>query len=484
MKLYKKMLRHVLQLVLILAIISVFLFLSFCGDKSTTKVKIGILLVNDADIYTLTRDGFVEEIKKQGFEDKTNCEIIIQSANGDIPTIGMILDNFINDKVSLIVAIGTSSVQNAIQKTSEIPIVFATVADPFIIGIGKSDDDHPANVTGIYGTAPYVELLQIVSELLPRGKKTIGSLWNPTFANSVHNIEMVKKGISKDPTMHFEGMTVAGTNDVLQAAQYLADKKIDAFFLVADGTIYDSFESIVKIAKPNRIPIFSVDVESLTDGATVVYGYDYKESGIQAAQMAVKILNGTSPKEIPFEMYKYSTLGVNLDEVKALAIQIPSDMILKANCLFENGQLTKNQKLTNESQAVIYYVHSAATEISRMLRSVPEDQKKIETIRSYIDTVRFYHDKSGYFYVYNYACLNIAHATQKNLVGKDLYNYKDIKGKYVIRELSKAAKKGGDFVEFYWQKPGAKGEKKKLGYVEPIPDTEYFIGSGVYLFND
>ncbi|MFA4839764.1 MAG: cache domain-containing protein [Candidatus Neomarinimicrobiota bacterium] len=37
------------------------------------------------------------------------------------------------------------------------------------------------------------------------------------------------------------------------------------------------------------------------------------------------------------------------------------------------------------------------------------------------------------------------------------------------------------FVEFYWIKPGATGEKKKLGYVEPIPGTEYFIGTSVYL---
>lgn len=483
MKPYHKMLRHIPQLLLVLAVASIFLFLSSCADRSSGKVKIGIVLVNDAEIYTLTRDGFVEEMKKQGFEDKKNCDFLIQSANGDIPTIGMILDNFKNEKVSLIVAVGTASVQNAIQKTSEIPIVFATVADPFIVGIGKSDDDHPANVTGIYGTAPYVELLQIVDGLLPN-KKTIGLLWNPTFANSVHNIEMLKDGISKVPTMSFEGMTVAGTNDVLQATQYLANKKVNAFFLVADATIYDSFESIVKVDRPNKIPIFSVDVESLTDGATVVYGYDYKESGVQAAQMAVKILNGTSPKEIPFEMYKYSTLGVNLDVTKSLGIQIPSDLILKANCLFENGQLKKNQKLTQESQTVVYYVHTAAMEIGRMLRDLSEDEKKIELIRSYIDTVRFYHDKSGYFYVYNFACLNIAHATQKDLVGKNLYNYTDTKGKFVIRELSEAAKKGGDFVEFYWQKPDTKGEKKKLGYVEPISGTDYFIGSGVYLFND
>ena len=66
-------------------------------------------------------------------------------------------------------------------------------------------------------------------------------------------------------------------------------------------------------------------------------------------------------------------------------------------------------------------------------------------------------------------------------MGKDLSNYQDSRGKYVIRELSAAAMKGGGFVEYYWIKPGSTGEFRKLGYVEPIPNTTYFIGSGVYL---
>jgi signal transduction histidine kinase len=77
--------------------------------------------------------------------------------------------------------------------------------------------------------------------------------------------------------------------------------------------------------------------------------------------------------------------------------------------------------------------------------------------------------------------VNIAHATQKNLVGQNLYNYTDTRGTYVIRELAAAAQAGGGFVAYYWQRPGETTESLKIGYVEPIPTTGYFIGSGVYL---
>jgi len=126
-------------------------------------------------------------------------------------------------------------------------------------------------------------------------------------------------------------------------------------------------------------------------------------------------------------------------------------------------------------------VHATAFGLGEILKDVKTEENRIALIRAFISPIRFYPDKSGYFYGYDFKCVNIAHATQKDLQGKNLYDHKDVKGKYVIRELSAAAKKGGGFVEFYWVKPGTKGEKKKLGYVEPIPGTDYFIGTGVYL---
>ena len=126
-------------------------------------------------------------------------------------------------------------------------------------------------------------------------------------------------------------------------------------------------------------------------------------------------------------------------------------------------------------------VHSTAAGLGEVLKGVKTEKERVDKIRSFIKSIRFYSDKSGYFYVYDFSCLNIAHAAQKDLQGKNLYDYKDGKGNFVIRELSAAAKKGGGYVEFYWVKPGSKNEFKKLGYVEPIPGTNYFIGTGVYL---
>jgi len=141
----------------------------------------------------------------------------------------------------------------------------------------------------------------------------------------------------------------------------------------------------------------------------------------------------------------------------------------------------ENENLEWNKQIAIAYVHSYAVSIGAAAQNISDDSTRIAYIRRAIDPIRFYPDSSGYFYVYDFDCLNIAHATQKNLQGQNLFDYTDSRGKFVVRELSAKSQTGGGYVEFYWIKPGDTGEKKKLGYVEPIPNTNYFIGTGVYL---
>lgn len=107
---------------------------------------------------------------------------------------------------------------------------------------------------------------------------------------------------------------------------------------------------------------------------------------------------------------------------------------------------------------------------------------RVQFCRKMIDHVRFFDDQSGYFFIYDFNCVNVAHGTQKNLQGEDLYNYQDSHGNYVIRELVAIAKGPGQgYYEYWWNNPVTGTEEPKLAYVMKIPGIDYFIGSGIYL---
>jgi signal transduction histidine kinase len=136
--------------------------------------------------------------------------------------------------------------------------------------------------------------------------------------------------------------------------------------------------------------------------------------------------------------------------------------------------------LDTYKQIVANVVHASAVGLAEILKKYKDEDERTDLIRTYVNKIRFYPDQTGYFFVYTFKGVNIALPNPNKWQGKDLYDHKDSQGKYAIRELSAAAKEGG-FVEYYWAKPGSAGEQKKLGYVESIPGTDYFIGSGVYI---
>lgn len=146
--------------------------------------------------------------------------------------------------------------------------------------------------------------------------------------------------------------------------------------------------------------------------------------------------------------------------------------------------LATGDKTDTLKQVAVAAVHTAAAGLGSALKDASSTDAPLQMIRDFIEPVRFFSDQSGYFYVYNFQCVNVAHATQKNLVGQNLFEHQDSRGQFDIQALCAAAKAGGGFVEYYWVKPGSEGEFRKLGYVEPIPGTDFFIGTGIYLPDD
>ena len=125
--------------------------------------------------------------------------------------------------------------------------------------------------------------------------------------------------------------------------------------------------------------------------------------------------------------------------------------------------------------------HSMALALGQAVKEAPSREAKLALIAQAIEPIRFESDDSGYYYVYE-GTTCVAHPLQKGLLGKDLRDLKDPNGVFSIRELAQAAAKGGGFVTFVFPKPG-KGDQPKLGYAEPIPDTPFWIGTGIYVDN-
>jgi len=358
-------------------------------NEATRYHNIGVIQLTNNGLLDITRDSFCEEMKQIGYIDGKNCKIDLQNAQGDMPTVNTILDKFIMNKYDVIVTISTGTTQAALGKTKTIPIVFGTVANPFIIGAGESDTKHLPNVTGVYGFTPMNETVAYTKMLCP-GKIKTGTMWDPGQVNAVFNVEELQKAIKKCPEITFEGVTINGSSEVYQAASSLAEKDIDIFVLPPDNIVFSAFDSIVKVGNSKKIPVFINDIERIQDGALIAYGYDFRLSGIQCAHLVDRILKGENPSTIPFEVFKKIDLALNLKVAKELNKKIPEELLSKATIIVdENGKVTKKDEVTygsrNQKKLALFWFND-----NKLMMAVRDGVKAELKEKGLLDNITIY----------------------------------------------------------------------------------------------
>ncbi len=89
--------------------------------------------------------------------------------------------------------------------------------------------------------------------------------------------------------------------------------------------------------------------------------------------------------------------------------------------------------------------------------------------------------EDGYFFVYDYNGINIAHSRKPELEGTNLFDFKDANGKLLIQELIEKAKQGGGYTRYLWDKPSGGKSVEKLGYSIGLDKWQWMVGTGLYI---
>ena len=125
-------------------------------------------------------------------------------------------------------------------------------------------------------------------------------------------------------------------------------------------------------------------------------------------------------------------------------------------------------------------VEVEAQNLANRLKNVSDKKEQYAIIEQLTDYQRFFPNNEGYYFTYTTDGMRINVPINKSLNGKDCSGLKDANGSLFVQEFIKAAKAGGGFVEYTFEKPGA-GIQPKLSYVCLIPGTDVLIGTGVYI---
>jgi len=300
-----------------------------CRKPAGRSYTFGVFQITDSPTLTEARRSFIQALSEAGLRDGVNVRFEIRSAMGDTNEAQRIAQQFVRERVDAIVALSTPCLQAAMMATSRIPIIFSSVANPQLLGVGGPGPRRAHNVTGVSSMGPIRPMLALIREVMPRAKR-VGTLWTPAEVNSEYYLRVAREAAAE---LGFEivAVPVANGSGVLFAAQTLLNQKIDAIFPIADNTISAEFESVGRVATENGIPLFAGILIGARLGACAAMGWDFSEMGRMTAAIAVRIKNGEASDEIPVVAMRRLLLYINPAAAAREGVELPAPVLRRAD---------------------------------------------------------------------------------------------------------------------------------------------------------
>ncbi|KAB2329399.1 ABC transporter substrate-binding protein [Cytobacillus depressus] len=309
------------------------------GNSDSSKepekiVKVGIIQLVEHPSLDGAREGFIAALKDAGYEDGKNMKLDYQNAQGDMNNNMSIAQNLVSDQNDVILAIATASAQAVVNSTKDIPILFTAITDPVGAKLVESLENPGGNVTGTSDTHPDAikNTINAIKKFIPDAKK-VGIIYNSGEPNSVVNVENAKKVIAEVGLEAVE-TSVSTSSEVKQAAESLVGRA-DVFYIPKDNTVVSALESVITVANDKKIPMFVGEGDSVKRGAFASYGLDYHDLGYSTGKMAVEILKGKKPNEIPVGFPENLELVINKKAAELQGITLSEELLKDAKIVGE-----------------------------------------------------------------------------------------------------------------------------------------------------
>ncbi|MBB3810773.1 ABC transporter substrate-binding protein [Pseudochelatococcus contaminans] len=306
------------------------LLLGICAPVGAVMAQTPVVAVTsivDHPALNAVYEGAREALERAGFKDGEQIRIVFENAQGQPATAVQIARKFVGEKPDVIIAISTPSAQAAAAATRTIPVVFSAVTDPVGAQLVASIDNPGGNVTGVSDRAPVDDQVALIRELTP-DVKTIGVLFNPGEPNSVSSVRELKEAAAK------VGLSVVDapatkTAEVQGAARSLVGKA-DAAFVPTDNTIVSALEAAAGALTAAKIPLYAADTDSVPRGALAAVGFNYRQVGEQTGDLAVRVLKGEKPAELPVRFAEGSDLHLNKGVAEKIGLTLPEAALSRA----------------------------------------------------------------------------------------------------------------------------------------------------------
>ena len=276
--------------------------------------------------------GFQKGLREQGLVEGRHFVIEYAIARNSAEVIKAARD-LVDRKVDIIIASGTPSVMPARDVAGQVPVVFVATLDPVATGLVASLARPGRNVTGMTSISGdlIAKRLELVKELLPQ-VSTVAILVreaSPTATQYVKESQAAARNLGIE-------LKILNERDPGDIDRLLATLKgADALVIADDAEFTADRVRIAELALKMHLPTISGLKELAEAGGLIAYGASFGELYRRAASHVHKILQGTSPSDLPVEQPAKFELVLNMRTAKAIGLAVPPSVLARADEVIE-----------------------------------------------------------------------------------------------------------------------------------------------------
>ena len=280
--------------------------------------------------------GFRQGLSESGYIEGRNVGIEYRWAEEQNDRLPAMAADLVRRPVGVIVQAGQISGALAAKAlTKTIPIVFLTGGDPVALGLVDSLNRPGGNVTGVVSLSTELEpkKLELLQGVIP-SSKIVGVLINDTnpFAQS--------QSVRLQQAAHALGLTVlivsASIEDDFEAVfAKLIEQRVGGLVIANDGLFISKPERLAALATRYALPTIFQFRTFAAAGGLMSYGGDLVDLYRLSGTYTGRILKGERPADLPVQQSTKVELIVNLKTAKALGINVPLNLLGRADEVIE-----------------------------------------------------------------------------------------------------------------------------------------------------
>lgn len=304
------------------------LFGGACGPLGGgERPAIGFAQITSSAALDQARDGFFQALADSGYIRDSTLRVLERNAQGDIATLMLIMNEFKQRGVDYVATVSSVATQAALRVISGQPIVFAAVANPYIIGAGTSATEHKPHITGANIPLPVDSAFVLAREAFP-AITTWGSLYDPADPFAEFYLEMARD-MARHLGVEFIAVACTAPGDIAPGIQALKAKGVGGILQLPSVMIGSGFAAVVKTARQIGLALVTPNTDYA--GVPLALGLSFHNNGYDAGLLMIRVIRGEKPANLPFQTASNRRMVVDLDAARAFGLTIPAAIIGRAD---------------------------------------------------------------------------------------------------------------------------------------------------------